>query len=65
MYEVSFSVINNLGTASSELQINFGVLRIDTKNSAPGSYRILEQISNYDTKDSISKKRISFESKLR
>ena len=29
-------VINNLGTPSSELQINFGVLQIDIKNSATG-----------------------------
>ena len=29
----SFSVINNLGTPSSELQINFGVMQIDTENS--------------------------------
>ena len=27
---------NNLGTPSSELQINFGVLQIDTENSATG-----------------------------
>ena len=32
--EVSFSVINNLGTPSSELQINFSVLQIDKENSA-------------------------------
>ena len=29
-------MINNLGTSSSELQINFGVLQIDTKYSATG-----------------------------
>ena len=29
-------MINNLGTPSSELQINFGVLQIDTENSATG-----------------------------
>ena len=34
---VSFSVINNLGTPSSELQINFGVLQTGTENSATGS----------------------------
>ena len=32
----SFPVINNLGAPSSELQINFGVLQIDTENSASG-----------------------------
>ena len=34
--EASFSVINNLGTLFSELQINFGMLQIDKKNSAAG-----------------------------
>ena len=29
-------MINNLGTSLSELQINFGVLQIDTENSATG-----------------------------
>ena len=30
-------MINNLGTTpSSELQVNFGVLQIDTENSATG-----------------------------
>ena len=29
-------MINNLGTPSSELQINFGELQIDTENSATG-----------------------------
>ena len=29
-------MINNLGTRSSKLQINFGVLLIDTENSATG-----------------------------
>ena len=29
-------MINNLGTPSSELQINFDVLQIDTENSATG-----------------------------
>ena len=29
-------MINNLGTPSSELQINFGVLQIDTENSSTG-----------------------------
>ena len=33
-YKRSFSVINNLGTPSSEVQINFYVLQIDTENSA-------------------------------
>ena len=33
---MSFPAINNLGTALSELQINFGVLQTDTKNSATG-----------------------------
>ena len=33
-YEVSFPVINNLGTPSSKLQINFGVLQIGTESSA-------------------------------
>ena len=32
-----FSVINNLGMPSSELQTNFGVLQIDTENSATGA----------------------------
>ena len=31
-----FSMINNLRTPSSEVQINFGVLQIDTENSATG-----------------------------
>ena len=35
-YKRSFSVINNLGTPSSEVQINFGVLLIYTENSATG-----------------------------
>ena len=29
-------MINNLGTPSSKVQINFGVLQIDTENSATG-----------------------------
>ena len=29
-------MIDSLGTLSSELQINFGVLQIDTENSATG-----------------------------
>ena len=32
----SFCMINNLGTPSSELQINFGALQIGTENSATG-----------------------------
>ena len=36
LFEVSFSVINNLGTPSSELEINFGVLQIDAENSTTG-----------------------------
>ena len=37
LYELlPFSVINNLGMPSSELQTNFGVLQIDTENSATG-----------------------------
>ena len=32
-------MINNLGTQSYELQINFGVLQIDTENSATGRLR--------------------------
>ena len=32
----SFSIINNLGTPSFKLQINFGVLQIDRENSATG-----------------------------
>ena len=35
-YKKSFFVINNLGKPSSEVQINFGVLQIDTENSATG-----------------------------
>ena len=31
-----FSMINNLDTPSSRLQINFGVLQIDTENSTAG-----------------------------
>ena len=34
LQEVSLSMINNLGTPSFELQINIGVLQIDTENSA-------------------------------
>ena len=34
--DVSFSVLNILGTQSSGLQINFGVLQIYTENSATG-----------------------------
>ena len=33
---VSFSVINKVGTPSSELQINFAVLQTDIENSATG-----------------------------
>ena len=33
---MSFSVINNLGTPSSELQENFDMLQTDTENSATG-----------------------------
>ena len=33
---IFFSVINNIGTPSCELQINFGALQIDAENSAPG-----------------------------
>ena len=29
-------VINNIGTSLSELQVNFGMLQIDTENSATG-----------------------------
>ena len=36
LQEVSLSGINNPCTPSSELQINFGVLQIDTENSATG-----------------------------
>ena len=40
LYElISFSVINNPGMPSSELQTNFGVLQIDTENSATGVFR--------------------------
>ena len=31
-------MINNLGTPSSDVQINFGVLQIDTENSATGIF---------------------------
>ena len=34
--EVSLSVINNLDTPSSKLQINFGVLQNDIENFATG-----------------------------
>ena len=34
-------MINNLGTPSSELQINFGVLQIDTENSATGKITLV------------------------
>ena len=34
--DILFSVINNLGTPSSELQTNFGLVLIDTENSATG-----------------------------
>ena len=37
-------MISNLGTPSSELQINFSVLHIDTENSADGE--IITQILN-------------------
>ena len=40
-FEVSFPVINNLFTPSSELQINFDVMQIDTKNSATGRFTII------------------------
>ena len=33
-------ILNNLGLPSSELQINFGVLQIDTENSATGDIDI-------------------------
>ena len=44
--EVSFPVINNLDTPSSEIQINFGVLQFDAENSATGTMTIrgLQQI---------------------
>ena len=32
-------MINNLGATSSGMQINFGVLQIDTENSATGDNR--------------------------
>ena len=35
-------MINNLGTTSSELQINFGMLQIDPENSATGPNCISE-----------------------
>ena len=35
-------MINNLGTPPSELQINFGVLQIDTENSATGAARTMK-----------------------
>ena len=34
-------MINNLGTPSFELQINFGVLQIDKENSATGRQSII------------------------
>ena len=34
-------MINNLGTPSFELQINFGVLQIDTENSDTGLFPTL------------------------
>ena len=37
-------MINNLGTPSSELQINFGVLQIKTENSATGDANMLQKI---------------------
>ena len=59
---MSFSVINNLSTSSSEGQINFGALQIDTENSATGvknnsncNVRTLMNIGfvNYKLKNSI------------
>ena len=46
-------MIDNLDTPSSELQINFGVLQIDTENSATG-----QQILKTGTQD--TQKIISF-----
>ena len=42
---MSFSAINNLNTPSSKLQINFGVLQIDTENSATGTKGIVKLFS--------------------
>ena len=44
----SFSVINNLDTPSPELQINFGMLQIDTENSATGNLINLGMTYNYN-----------------
>ena len=38
-------MINNLGTPSSKLQINFGVLQTDTENSATGVRSVLRHKS--------------------
>ena len=40
-------MINNLGTPSSEMQIDFGVLKIDTENSAIEPMSCLERRKIY------------------
>ena len=46
---VSFPVTNNLGTPYSERQINFGMLQIDTENSAAG-LKIIEAMNENNLK---------------
>ena len=45
LYDVTFSVINNLGTLSSEQQVNFSVLQIGAEISATGGKQI--NMNNY------------------
>ena len=50
-------MINNLGTQSYKLQINFGMLQIDAENSATGiAYFRYQQNCNHNTSKKISKK---------
>ena len=42
-------MINNLGTPSSQLKINFGLLQIDTEKSASGNTRIDPQHENQNS----------------
>ena len=47
----SFSVIIKLGASSAKLQINFGVLQIDTENSATGTLGMCKHIKERTPSD--------------
>ena len=46
-FKMLFFVINNLGTPSSKVLVNFGVLQIDTEYSAPESKNISHTIAMF------------------